>query len=123
MKKLLVSLIIYLSLFSISFSKTTNFSNEVFKKAQLYGKTIVIHSWNKTCVTCARQVVILKQAKEDFKDILFLSFEQTKDKDIAKSLNIDYWTTIVVYKNDKEISRTIGQTNKAEIYAQIKSTK
>tara|TARA_X000001036_G_scaffold295662_1_gene274840 strand:- start:1056 stop:1427 length:372 start_codon:yes stop_codon:yes gene_type:complete len=123
MKKLLVSLIIYLSLFSISFSKTTNFSNEVFKKAQLDGKTIVIHSWNKTCVTCARQVVILKQAKEDFKDILFLSFEQTKDKDIAKSLNIDYWTTIVVYKNDKEISRTIGQTNKAEIYAQIKSTK
>mgnify|MGYP003332923109 FL=1 len=123
MKKLLVSLIIYLSLFSISFSKTTNFSNEVFKKAQLDGKTIVIHSWNKTCVTCAKQVVILKQAKEDFKDILFLSFEQTKDKDIAKSLNIDYWTTIVVYKNDKEISRTIGQTNKAEIYAQIKSTK
>ena len=123
MKKLLVSLIIYLSLFSISFSKTTNFSNEVFKKAQLDGKTIVIHSWNKTCVTCARQVVILKQAKEDFKDILFLSFEQTKDKDIAKSLNINYWTTIVVYKNDKEISRTIGQTNKAEIYAQIKSTK
>ena len=123
MKKLLVSLIIYLSLFSISFSKTTNFSNEVFKKAQLDGKTIVIHSWNKTCVTCARQVLILKQAKEDFKDILFLSFEQTKDKDIAKSLNIDYWTTIVVYKNDKEISRTIGQTNKAEIYAQIKSTK
>ena len=123
MKKLLVSLIVYLSLFSISFSKTTNFSNEVFKKAQLDGKTIVIHSWNKTCVTCARQVVILKQAKEDFKDILFLSFEQTKDKDIAKSLNIDYWTTIVVYKNDKEISRTIGQTNKAEIYAQIKSTK
>ena len=123
MKKLLVSLIIYLSLFSISFSKTTNFSNEVFKKAQLDGKTIVIHSWNKTCVTCARQVMILEQAKEDFKDILFLSFEQTKDKDIAKSLNIDYWTTIVVYKNDKEISRTIGQTNKAEIYAQINSTK
>ena len=123
MKKILVSLIIYLSIFSISFSKTTNFSNEVFKKAQLDGKTIVIHSWNKTCVTCARQVVILKQAKEDFKDILFLSFEQTKDKDIAKSLNIDYWTTIVVYKNNKEISRTIGQTNKAEIYAQIKSTK
>ena len=54
---------------------------------------------------------------------MLISCENTKDKDIAKSLNIDYWTTIVVYKNDKEISRTIGQTNKAEIYAQIKSTK
>jgi thiol-disulfide isomerase/thioredoxin len=122
MKKLLISLIIYVSLFSISFSKTTNFSNEVFKKAQLQGKTIVINSWNKTCITCAKQVVILEQAKKDFKDILFLSFEQTKDKDIAKSLSIDYWTTIVVYKNNKEISRTIGQTNKEEIYSQIKSS-
>jgi thiol-disulfide isomerase/thioredoxin len=122
MKKILVSLIIYLSLFSISFSKTNNFSTEVFKKAQLDGKTIVINSWNKTCVTCARQVVILEQAKKDFKDILFLSFEQTKDKDIAKSLSIDYWTTIVVYKNNKEISRTIGQTKKEEIYGQIKSS-
>ena len=35
---------------------------------------------------------------------LFLSFEQTKDKDIAKlQLGIDYWTTIVVYKNNKEV--------------------
>ncbi|MBT5213342.1 MAG: thioredoxin, partial [Pelagibacteraceae bacterium] len=39
----------------------------------------------------------------------------------AKSLGINYWTTIVVYKDNKEISRTIGQTNKDKIYLQIKS--
>jgi len=50
-----------------------------------------------------------------------LSFEQTKDKKIAKFLSIDYWTTIVVYKNNKEISRSIGQTNKEDIYSQIKT--
>ena len=64
---------------------------------------------------------ILDQAKKDFKDTIFLSFEQTKDKKIAKFLDIDYWTTIVVYKNNKETSRSIGQTNKEEIYSQIKS--
>ena len=32
--------------------------------------------------------------------MLFLSFEQTKNKDIAKFLNIDFWNTIVVYKNN-----------------------
>ena len=62
---------------------------------------------------------ILDQAKIDFDDILFLSFEQTKDKEIAKLLGIDYWTTIVVYKNNKEISRSIGETNKSNIYSQI----
>ena len=121
MKKILISVIVFLTINSIGISKETTFTNEIFKKSQDDGKTVVIHSWNKTCVTCAEQVKILDQAKKDFKDTIFLSFEQTKDKKIAKFLSIDYWTTIVVYKNNKEISRTIGQTNKEEIYSQIKT--
>ena len=121
MKKILISIIIFLSINSIATSKDTTFTNEIFKKSQEDGKTVVIHSWNKTCVTCAEQVKILDQAKKDFKDTIFLSFEQTKDKKIAKFLSIDYWTTIVVYKNNKEKSRTIGQTNKGDIYSQIKT--
>ena len=121
MKKILTLIFIVLNFNSFALAKTTTFTNEIFQKSQLEGKTVVINSWNKTCTTCAKQVKILDQAKQDFKDIIFLSFEQTKDKDIAKSLSIDYWTTIVVYKNDKEISRSIGQTNKKKIYSQIKS--
>ena len=121
MKKILLFIFIVLNLNSFALAKTTTFTNEIFQKAQREGKIVVINSWNKTCSTCAKQVKILDQAKQDFKDIIFLSFEQTKDKGIAKSLNIDYWTTIVVYKNDKEISRSIGQTNKKKIYSQIKS--
>ena len=101
--------------------KTTTFTNEIFNKAQLQGKTVVINSWEKSCTTCKRQIKILDQAESEFKDVLFLSFEQTKDKDIAKQLDIDYWTTIVVYKNNKEVYRSIGQTNKAKIYELIKS--
>jgi thiol-disulfide isomerase/thioredoxin len=101
--------------------KTTTFTNEIFNKAQLEGKTVVINSWEKSCTTCKRQIKILDQAEREFKDVLFLSFEQTKDKDIAKQLNIDYWTTIVVYKNNKEVYRSIGQTNKTKIYELIKS--
>ena len=120
MKNILIFTLIFLSINSIALCKGTTFTNEMFEKSQLDGKTVVIHSWNKTCVTCAEQVKILEQAKKDFEDILFLSFEQTKDKKIAKFLGIDYWTTIVVYKDNKELSRTIGQTNKEKIYSQIK---
>jgi thiol-disulfide isomerase/thioredoxin len=121
MKNISILIIVFLSISSYAISKETTFSNEIFKKAQLEGKTVVINSWNKTCTTCAKQVKILNQAKKDFKDVVFLSFEQTKDKEIAKSLGVNYWTTIVVYKDSKEISRTIGQTNKDKIYLQIKS--
>ena len=122
MKNLIILIIVFLNVSFSATSKETTFSNEIFKSAQLEGKTVVINSWNKTCTTCAKQIKILDQAKNDFKDIVFLSFEQTKDKEIAKSLGIDYWTTIVVYKNNKEISRTIGQTDKDELYSQIRST-
>ena len=121
MKKILIFILFVFSFTTTAISKETTFTDEIFKKSQSDGKTIVIHSWNKTCTTCAKQVKILDKAKQDFKDIIFLSFEQTKDKDIAKFLNIDYWTTIVVYRDNKEVSRSIGQTNKEKIYYQIKS--
>ena len=121
MKNILIFILLILSFNSAAVSKETTFTNEIFAKSQLDGKTIVIHSWNKTCTTCAKQEKILDQAKQDFKDVIFLSFEQTKDKKIAKFLGINYWTTIVVYKENKEVSRTIGQTKKEKIYSQINS--
>jgi len=121
MKKIFILLFVLTSFNSYAVDKRTTFNNDIFKKAQLNGQTVVINSWNKNCSTCAKQVKILNQAEKEFSDILFLSFEQTKDKDIAKSLDIDYWTTIVVYKNNKEIARSIGQTKKTEIYSLINS--
>jgi len=121
MKKILIFTLLIFSLNATAICKETTFTNEKFEKSQLEGKTVVIHSWNKTCVTCARQVKILNKARQDFNDIIFLSFEQTKDKDIAKFLSIDYWTTIVVYKDNKEVSRSIGLIDKEKIYSQISS--
>ena len=121
MKKILVLIFTLISFNCFAVEKTTTFTNEIFNKAQLEGKTVVINSWEKSCTTCKRQIKILDQAESEFKDVIFLSFEQTKDKDIAKQLDIDYWTTIVVYKNNKEVYRSIGETNKAKIYELIKS--
>ena len=95
-----------------------NFTKDAFESAQKYGKTVVVNSWNKWCYTCVKQDKIIKQAKKDFNDVLFLSYAQ-KNKDIAKYLNIDYRSTIVIYKNNKEIARAVGITKKKEIYSLI----
>ena len=120
MKKILIIIFVLIPFHSLSIEKKTTFTLEKFNKAQEDGKVVVINSWNKSCYTCAKQVKILNEAEEKFKNVVFLSFEQNKNKDIAKFLNIDYWTTIVIYKNNKEIAREMGLTDKDEIYKLIK---
>ena len=119
-KKFLILFFVLFSFQSLAIEKKTTFTLEVFNEAQKTGKTIVINSWNKFCGTCARQTKILNEAQKDFPDVIFLSYEQTKHKDIAKLLNVDYWATIVVYKNNKEIGKAIGITSKDDIYSLIK---
>ena len=119
MKKLLLLLLFILSSSAFAEEVEMNFKKDIFISAQKSGKTVVINSWNKWCFTCVKQEKIIKQAKEDFKDILFLSYAQ-KNKEIANFLNINYRSTIVIYKNNKEIARAIGITKKEDIYSLIK---
>ena len=118
--KILAFFILLISTSSFAGEYETNFNIEKFKFAQNNGKIVVIHSWNKSCITCAKQKPILEKAKKDFENVIFMNFEQTKDKDIAKLLKVDYWTTIVVYKDNKELAREIGLYNQEDIYNLIK---
>ena len=118
--KILAFFILLISTSSFAGEYETNFNIENFKFAQNNGKVVVIHSWNKSCGTCAKQKPILEKAKKDFENIIFMNFEQTKNKDIAELLKIDYWTTIVVYKDNKELAREIGLYNEQDIYNLIK---
>ena len=119
-KKFLILFFVLFSFQSFAIEKKTTFTIEAFNEAQKVGKIIVINSWNKSCGTCARQTKILNEAQKDFPNVLFLSYEQTKHKDIAKLLNVDYWATIIIYKNSKEVAKEIGITNKNDIYSLIK---
>ena len=118
--KILAFFIVLISTNSFAGEYETNFDIEKFKFAQNNGKIVVIHSWNKSCGTCAKQKPILEKAKKDFENVIFMNFEQTKNKDIAELLKIDYWTTIVVYKDNKELVREIGLYNEKDIYNLIK---
>ena len=120
MKKIFITLFLFICLSANAVEKKTNFSEKVFTDAINSGKTVVVNSYEVLCGTCGEQTKILHQAEKEFKDIIFLSYEQSKNKEIAQKLNIKYWTTIVVYKGDNEIIRIVGQTDKATIYSAIR---
>ena len=71
---------------------------------------------------------ILNKAKNEgelsdikFDNIEYFSFEVT-NKEIANMLNVQYQTTLLIFKNNKEIYRSVGETTKDLIYEAIKSS-
>ena len=119
MRKLFVTIFLFICLSANAVEKKTNFSEEIFENAKASGKTIVVNSYEIWCGTCSQQTKILDQAEKEFKDIVFLSYEQSKNKNIAQKLGIKFWTTIVIYKGSDEVARIIGQTDKEVIYSAI----
>ena len=119
MKKILIIIFFLFCSNSLAIEESTTFTDKIFKKAQSEGKIIVINSWNKFCSTCKKQIKILDQAETKFNDVIFLSYEQTENKYIADKLSIDYWTTIVIYKGEDEIYRSMGVTEKNQLYLAI----
>ena len=120
MKKILIILILLFQFPLNAADKYTNFSLKSLEDAKANGKTIVINSYEPWCWSCRKQDKVLLDAKDEFKDVVFLTYQQGKNKDIADFLNISVRTTIVVFKGKKEVARIIGQTSKQEIYSAIK---
>ena len=120
MKKILVILVLLIQFPANAADKYTNFSLSSLEKAKASGKTVVVNSYEPWCWSCRKQDKVLIDAKDEFKDVVFLTYQQGKHKDIAEALNVSVRTSIVVFKGEKEVARIIGQTGKPEIYSAIK---
>ncbi len=120
MKKLFVLLLIIIPFNLAVAEKQTTFDNDVFNKAQSDGKTVVVSSWIKYCTSCASQMKALKDVEKDFDNLIYLTFDVT-NREIAKQLNIQFQTTLVIYRNNKEVYRSLGELTKDKIYKAINS--
>ena len=120
MKKLFVLLLIILPFNLAVAEKQTTFDNDIFNKAQSDGKTVIVSSWIKYCTSCASQMKALKDVEKDFDNLIYLTFDVT-NREIAKQLNIQFQTTLVIYRNNKEVYRSLGELTKDKIYKAINS--
>mgnify|MGYP001250390808 CR=1 FL=1 len=120
MKKLFFLLIVLIPFHVNAGEKKTTFTNEIFSKAQSDGKTVVVSSWIKYCTSCASQMKALNNVEKDFNNLVYLNFD-VREKEIAKQLNIQFQTTLVIYKNNEEVYRSLGELSKDKIYKAINS--
>ena len=111
---------------SFSMEKETTFNKELFNKAQSDGKIVIVSSWIKYCSSCASQMKVLNKAMNDgklldikFENIKYFSFDVT-NKEIANLLNVKFQTTLLIYKDNTEVYRSLGETTEDLIYKALK---
>ena len=119
-KKFLIVLFVVIPFNSFALEKETTFDQQKFKKALLDGKVVVVSSWIKYCYSCASQMKVLKEAKKDFDNIEYFAFDVTNEN-ISNLFNVQYQSTLLIFKDNKEVYRSIGETTQKEIYKAIKT--
>ena len=121
MKKIFTFLFLIISFSANALEKKTTFENELFQKAQSEGKVVVVSSWIKYCNSCASQMKVLNKVKNDFDNIEYFTFEIT-NREISDFLKVQYQTTLLIFRDNKEVYRSIGEISREEIYKAIKSS-
>jgi len=128
MKKIFIVIFCIFTLNVNAIGKETTFTKELFDKAQSEGKVVIVSSWIKYCSSCASQMKVLNKAKNKgklsdikFDNIEYFSFDVT-NKEIANLLNVQYQTTLLIFKDNKEVYRSIGETTEDLIYEAIKAS-
>ena len=128
MKKIILLLFFFFTSNVYSMEKETTFNKELFDKAQSQGKIVIVSSWIKYCTSCASQMKVLNTAKKNgelsdikFDNIEYFAFDVT-DKNISNFFNVQYQTTLLIFKGNKEVYRSIGETSEKLIYEALKAS-
>ena len=99
--------------------QATKFSAGALADAQKSGKPVLVEIHAPWCPTCKAQAPILDKllGSEKFKAFQTLAVDFDSQKEDVKALKANMQSTLIVYKGDKEVGRSVGVTDAAAIEA------
>jgi len=100
------------------------FTQAALAEAQKEGKPILVHIFATWCSVCRAQKPILEEftAEPQYKDLVVLDMDFDTQKDDVRALGARVQSTLIAYKGDKEVGRSVGDTNANSIAELLKST-
>jgi thioredoxin 1 len=96
-----------------------NFTQEAFAAAQKAGKPIIVHVYAPWCPTCRAQEPAMQRVESDpnYAGVAMFRVDFDSQKNALKTLKANRQSTIIVFKGDKEVGRSIGVTDPGAISA------
>ena len=89
------------------------FTRQAFLAAQKDGKSILVEIHASWCPTCAAQKPILSKLFADpkFKSLAVFRVDFDSQKDEVRSFKARIQSTLITFKGNEEIARSVGDTN------------
>jgi thioredoxin 1 len=101
-----------------------DYSPEALAEAQSTGKPILVDVFAAWCSVCRAQNPILVQLTREpkYKDLVVFKADFDNDKKALKPLDVRSQSTLIVFKGDKEIGRSVGDTSQLSIEGLLDKT-
>jgi thioredoxin 1 len=109
-----------LSLFAMNaWAGEQAYNKAAFDKTLAEGKPAIVHFAADWCPTCKAQKPIVQSLMGEarMKNVTLFVANYDTEKTLKKKLHITQQSTFVVFKGGKEVGRSTGQTNKADLAA------
>lgn len=102
---------------STVFAAGNPFTMSEFDALQKEGKPILVHVHASWCPTCKVQDPIIHELTQssDLKNLKVLELDFDSQKDIVRQFKVTMQSTLIVFKGDKEVGRSVGDTKKDSI--------
>ena len=95
------------------------FDAKAFEDAQSMGKSILVDVKAPWCPTCAKQRPIVESIEAEQPKLVVFDVDFDTDKDVLKRFNVQYQSTLIVFKGHAEVDRSTGQTDPMALHAMI----
>ena len=88
------------------------YTQAAFDAAQKAGKPILVDTFATWCDICQRQKPIIDKLMQEpkFKNLVTFRVDFDTQKDVMRKFNARVQSTLIAFRGDKEVGRSVGET-------------
>lgn len=108
----LITMVISMLLSLASFAESSTFDDAKFEAGLKSGQSMLVAVHAPWCSTCRAQAPVLKEvlSKKEFQSMTVFYVDFDSKKETLKNLGVKRQSTLVVFKDGKEVGRSLGDT-------------